>query len=342
MRFLTLGAVALAACGPSGSSKGKDPDQPGRPAAATGLLLYQDDDALRWYDLASKQGGEVSPPLGYPDWSRPADDHAAAWVHGYDAESNPMVAVIRRDGGEVLARDLGQDVLGVSPDGSRAIVPCPDEYHWCVAAVDGDHLGAGEPFEAGSDYPELAGWLDDGRVVVVDLDSEDPIHVVDPATGASSDGGQVDATETPIVSQDGAVLAWLTSDDDDFATAVSRLSWRPLDELDAEPTVVELGAGYTGECTFASGARTVVCLLMLYEEDRTRVIAIDLASKRTTLLSEHAVSVWPAVSPDGAYLAFSEEVDGSARLVIVPVAGGEPTRVFGAGTERQFAVSWLD
>jgi len=339
MRMFLVGAAALAACGPSGA-KPKDPDEP-VPTQPTGLLLYQDDDALRWYDVETQQGGDVSPPLGYPDWSRNTDGDRAAWVHGYDAADQAMVAVVHRDGELVAARSLGQDVLGVSPDGSQAIVPCPDEFHWCLAPVDDDGLGAGAPLVTGSDYPELAGWLDDGRVVIVDLDSEAPIHVLDPATGVSVDGGQVDATETPIVSQDGQTLAWLTSDDEDFATAATRLSWRRLDDLAGDPRVVDVGAGYTGECTFASGGRTIVCLLMVYDEDRSRVVSVDLATEAVTLISEHAVSVWPAVSPDGAFLAFAEDLDGSARLVIAPVAGGKPDRVFGDGTERQFAVSWL-
>src|SRR5687768_11642602 len=120
--------AALAGC-PSGG-KGKDPKEPQGEQAPSeppaGMLLYQDDDALHWYDLDRKEGGEVSPPLGYPDWSRATADHAGAWVHGYDDDDNPLVAVIHRDGDSIGAEAVAQDVLDVSPDGTQAIIPCPE------------------------------------------------------------------------------------------------------------------------------------------------------------------------------------------------------------------------
>ncbi len=334
--------VALAGCPSSGGSKGKDPDGPKPPTSpATGMLLYQDDDALHWFDLDTKDGGEVAPPVGYPDWSRATSGFGAAWVHGYDADENPLVAVIHRGDGAIDAQDVGQDVLDVSPDGTKAILPCPDEFQWCVAPIDGNQLGEGEKLDTGGDYPELVGWLDDGRVVVLDISSDVAIQVIDPETKEMTPAGEVDATETPFVSQDGKTLAWLYSDDDDFATAVTKLSWRPLFDEDAAPTELDLGAGYTGECTFAEGGATIVCMLLLYEEDVSRVLAIHLATKTVHTISEHAISVWPAVSPDGSYLSYAEDREGTPRLCIAGISGGEPKLVFGDGPERQFAVSWL-
>jgi tricorn protease len=60
------------------------------------------------------------------------------------------------------------------------------------------------------------------------------------------------------------------------------------------------------------------------------------------LTTHHGEESYPAISPDGKWLAFSARYEGPEEVYVMPLAGGAPTRLTYAGDNSARVQGWAD
>jgi len=153
------------------------------------------------------------------------------------------------------------------------------------------------------------GWRANNKLVMFGRGERTPLVVIDGATGAVTDGGTLDTTLRPMLSNDGASVAWLEK----RAGGKLALAVAPLGTATPERTF-DLGAVHAAGCEFAAGDRRIVC--ETHAARGASLISVELATGKTVVLVPHADDISVALSPDGDRVAFTTP---RGQLMITPI-----------------------
>ena len=140
-------------------------------------------------------------------------------------------------------------------------------------------------------------------------------------------------------SADGRHVFFTSLRDADLARSTNINIWRVPVEGDSPPERVSPGEGCNLYPTPSPCGRYLAFCAMAragYEADRLRLVRLDLRTGELLEVArdfDRSVTA-PVWTPDGAWLVFSAEDEGTCRIWCVPSSGGTPTPLTGGGTDR--------
>jgi len=140
-------------------------------------------------------------------------------------------------------------------------------------------------------------------------------------------------TISPSFSPDGSRVSFLSNKGQDFAITALYLA-------NADGSDVKLIKGATSRAAFSPDGKTLVfgrhVRINKYGAKVSDLFAWDIAKKKETRLTHGARAAHADISPDGTRVVCVLNRDGTHRLAIVPIGGGEPRVIFEAGNGAQF------
>jgi serine/threonine protein kinase len=313
-------------------------------------------DPLIVQDLA---GGSPDTLASLPDvtslqWS---PDGARLLVGSYDAaRASGLALIVHRSGGPVRRVNAANRVVGgISatwlPDGRRVSICCDTAGRPIVANLETDST---ETVTIAGDYGWIGGvsWAPDGQRLAAITSS-----FAGPKAGSELRVAFLDG-RAEIVVRDTVTLSapqWSSASDAIFYARPDGTVWRvrisrrtnramsPPEKLHGE--LEALRGDYNDWVSFSltrDGRK------MVYSKGR-RFSNLALVEPTTSGNRSRTVSLtsgtslrWsPAVSPDGRWIAFAQEVEGGADLFRMPLEGGGPTRItVGARVKYPSYVAW--